>query len=465
MNEMNQLGKVPSLSITSLAIHDSEVDLEEISGWSKLSNMKYYNGRSNQPFVTDYDLDYSEYNNTTNKTNRRRKRGKKKTKIKMKHDKNIGKFVPKKGCTFGGCKRDVFPLSPFKDVDTNINLLDNRLLNIWNSTTNHSNVLPGSSSFQSKSLRFKEYNQRRHQYESGHDKKKRLIEEHIEESNRSNIDPSIRKALKIMKESLLVCEKIDQECDKLNNDIQIPSNRRIRPKSAAVTRRILKSTFGVGKQRCNRLYNSVMPRSFNSFTNTNGKLTDSIMVSSFIIKRPNRPSPNYISQSPRSNNVKEAMLVHPTTVPTVISLKQRDQKLNTASPGQHKKKLKEILQEQFSDKRVEDLKLITAPTNVNLSNKDNSISPVNRKVVTRPKSAGITRFRIKRLIQNNQQSNSSSTKTGMNKRAKRGYKRPVSAMERSRQLAVTKAKFKTENKRLYQFDDWMQSYVIPRSTY
>ena len=40
-----------------------------------------------------------------------------------------------------------------------------------------------------------------------------------------------------------------------------------------------------------------------------------------------------------------------------------------------------------------------------------------------------------------------------------------SAITARRILAQTKAKFKKSHKKLYLFDDWMQTYVVPRAQY
>lgn len=470
-----QIGQVGTLNISSLAIHDGGATL--VSPWM--------DDRDATPpvdrWMTNTITPTSTKNTSINKNQKKKKR---RVKKKKKSSNSISDNCKRKNTSTFGIGDRTISLAPYRDVDLHINLLHDRT--IQHAMTTNSNP---SRMFLSTSPRFAQ--NRNDASESGQEKRLRIVHEHIADgkkriANRINNESKsaplrsteARNALvdgvAILEASLLAFEKIDQECAALlveekavwgkNNQRSCGNSRPgRRPISSSNGRRNPRTTtFGVGIQRSDSLYNTVMP---NCWTNPplRGSLKDSILISSFKVKRPDRPS-TFMSQSPRSCNTTEIVRTSSggpkveRIVPTVIQLSQRAQHaVKTAYPALNKQEnmwrqheLNEVLlKQQRRQQPVPTTKHlthnITDTDNVSTTGTTSTAAATTKMMGNRPSSAG------------------GATRKSAKKYKGKKLKRPMSAVARRIKLAKTKAKFTKSHKQIYLFDDWMQKYVLPRT--
>ena len=303
--------------------------------------------------------------------------------------------------------------------------------------------------------------------------------------------------LQVLEASLSGFKHIDTDHEQLEQDkltaTSLTHNQRscgrgttgkIRPLSARVFRRTKQqqptstfTSFGMGKQRTNQLYNTAtMPNAWIQPTPTGD-----LMITSIQVKRPNVHSS--ASKSPRLNSSARRPFTTPlhvqarpsgggdtcteaekesiVGVPTVIRLCLRDvyPSLNKQKNVWRQQELKERLHNTNNGPPPPRTPATCSTgtcastcTSINLlrnntcKSTNNGIQNLNATAAAatagkrRPKSAGATkpRRRRKKII------------------------RPRSAATERRILARTRAKMKQMKKRLYNHDNWMQEYVIPR---
>ena len=349
-----------------------------------------------------------------------------------------------------------------------------------------------SSQFKSTSPRFSRHPKAMHAKKkptSPQEKQLQRIERKIQKYKHTT--SSVADAyLQVLEESLTGFKHIDTEYEQLEQEkltaTSLTHNQRScgrgttgkrRPLSARVFRRRTKqeqptcTSFGMGKQRTNQSYNTAMP---NAWTQPIPK--GNLMITPMQVKRPNVRSS--ASKNPRLNSSARRPFTTPLQarlsgggdtctgaekesivgVPTVIRLCQHEQKLNTAYPGLNKHK--NIWRQQELKERLHNTNngppppKTPASTSISLlRNTNNGIQPPNAAAAAaaaavpvtkegkrRPKSAGATKSR----------------------RRRKKIIRPRSAAVERRTLARTRAKMNQMKKRLYNYDDWMQEYVIPR---
>ena len=235
---------------------------------------------------------------------------------------------------------------------------------------------------------------------------------------------------------------------------------RKRPQSAAAPghRRQQFTTFGVGLQRDDSLYNRVVPQSRREPS------PREIAASSFRIKHPTRPSSAFSSRSPRACNslltkkyssyvpVSPRLKYHcrvPTAdesepVPTSVSLRDRIE-IHKAKRKQHQRPASANTT-LMRARRIGDTAADGAPENLN------KVATVPRTLSARQSSTGTRRARKPKQRRY---------------ASKKGYGNPsksvVSGTERRRRLAMTKAKYMKSHAHVYLFDDWMQTFVVPKA--
>ena len=488
------IGTVPKLTIKKCKpscqsiFTDAEITLaqQEVSAW---------NVSDPTPFNTHTIYKFCDADDMTIWSNRSRGGKKKRMKKKKRRNKNKNKKKNTKTSlqhrphTFGTGERNPFPLSPYRDVDVNI---DPHNIDLPKEREEHRSSQCRSAqrtrAFSSALPRFQREIKGSDKLETGKEKRMRMIEEKLDEKKKFVADMeeiqqderkkrfsfAAREALThgvaALEESLRALEGIEMVCSGIDQDpIERATKQQVVEGRSAWAGMNRRTTFGVGAQRSERLYNAVMPLS-------SSELADSMVVSSFRVQRPTRPSSAYSSRSPRPCLARSRVVnvvatgmgrwreqtdreqTETPSAPTVISLRRgKQERPITAYPGTRKQANK------WKQENPETIQQ-NVPTSVRLGSCGDRCSRGGRYGGGDGGDGGATKFKPSKYRPKSAGPRRSGEKKDVEQK-RNAKKRPMTAVAVRRILAQTKAKFKKSHKKLYLFDDWMQTYVVPRAQY
>ena len=477
---MDQLGSVPPLSISALSIHNTTTTENAVTGWNTP------NYTTTTIFHLDSDLDQAVIHTqhpTTFVKQRKLKRRKKKKRRKGKTMNDLSNPIDRGPNTFGVGDRNIYPLNPYRNVDVNIDLSMDR--SIQPETTASGNFVSTSPRFVVRTSISES--------ESGNAKRNRLVQENMEKIKKRIDGPkplrstaaqdALLDGVAMLQASLQALAKIDQDCLQLEEEKYLERHQQSTTPTPMTSQETNKTnaeqkryhtTFGVGIQRNDKLYRTVIPT---SWTNPDPACTPPMTISSFQIKQPTRPSSAYsftTSRSPRPCNIiknatnassprLDSKRTQKTQTPTVIRLQRRKQERpSSAYPALHsqanKWKQKQLDEELIMKSAVPTSKSLAATSTT-------TRMKMHRYTLHRPNSATPSRRKIQN-IETDSESAEPRKKTKVKDRyrkVKRVKRRPMSAVARNRKLQQSKRKFNQKNNPVYKFDDWMQTYVIPRA--
>ena len=214
---MDQLGSVPPLSISALSIHNTTTTENAVTGWNTP------NYTTTTIFHLDSDLDQAVIHTqhpTTFVKQRKLKRRKKKKRRKGKTTNDLSNPIDRGPNTFGVGDRNIYPLSPYRNVDVNIDLSMDR--SIQPETTASGNFVSTSPRFVVRTSISES--------ESGNAKRNRLVQENMEKIKKRIDGPkplrstaaqdALLDGVAMLQASSQALAKIDQDPLEYNIDTQ-----------------------------------------------------------------------------------------------------------------------------------------------------------------------------------------------------------------------------------------------------